>query len=600
MCNLLFSLAHAKITIVKVFEAATLSDNFMTLFLDNGEIVHINKDDKRLIEQVNKHYLAGKRIQLTKISHDQNQPDLVVAIEELPDDSISVKKIRKEMYSPYAYNSLAFSTSDPLEKANISTLDSYQEAQSIMDKLRSDTSDDSQCYNRAHVWTYETLVNSQTTLGKTWIFFTQKYIKEFTYKWWFHVAPYTLVKDANQTYVLDRGFSLIPYNLVNWKNLFMRNQADCPVITNYLDYETQQDSAYCYLIFSSQYYWQPYQLKNLSTKTERTWGYRKSNLTIAYEDAITNWDERMPELESTTTTLPGYIPSRRETYPEEGPVVRTEARVETSLYYPSIRVRFNKGSEVIDESYRTGKIIGLLDRNEVLIEYDNSNYQSVVPLSSLGLKVDSFLSYKRGIKMIDENRNLGEIKELYSNGVALIDYEEYRDGYVRLSNRIGYELRQSGRFTRGQSIIDSSNNTGHIKRIYSNGFILFDKDGTRTNYVISIQDISYEVSTLRGYRSGTKVIYGNLLGEVKTIFASGQIYIDFDSRQYRDGIVRIEQLAMEVGSAQGFSRGNSVIYQGNFLGKIERIYSNGLAFINFQDRRYSDGLVNLVDLRKVR
>ena len=599
--SLFVSSVKAEVSIVSIHEAGTLSKDHVALFLENGEIVHIDKNDTALVTQVKKIFATHKKIQLTRVSQNLNHPDLVVAVEVSSDDLSTINSANKEMYSPERFSTVGFTTNNPLEKANITILSTYQEAQTIMDKLRRDTGDESQCYNRAHVWTYETLANSQVTLGKTWIFFTQKYIREFEYKWWFHVAPHATVNDANQTYILDRGFTTVPHNLVNWKNIFMRNQAECPVITNYLDYDNNQDTSYCYLMFSSQYYWQPYQLKNLAANASRSRGYRRANLPIAYTDAIANWDRQIP-------VLAGAPEDERET-PEtrtsdnrashrDWPVVRPEPRVETPNYYPALRVRFSKGAEVIDESYRAGEIIGIIDQDEVLIQYNNSRETAVKHVSYLGLRVESFLTFRNGTEIIDEQNKLGEIRKLYSNGVALIDYDSYSDGYVRLSNRIGYETRQLRGFTRGQSIIDSSNSTGHINRLFSNGFFLFDKDGTSTNYISSIAEISYEVSTLRGYRSGTKVIYGDATGKVKTLFANGQILVDFDN--YRDSFVSVDQLAMEVSSSLGFARGNRVLFRGNLLAEIKRVYSDGRAYIDFNERGYADALVAIAELRRVR
>lgn len=585
--SLLATSAAAQVTIVKIHEAGTLSDDFMTLFLDSGEIVHVPKDDLGLVSLVRKNFASGESVQLTKISADESRPDLVVAMEAAAQPSLREKTIQKEMYSPEGQRAAGLMTTDPLEKANITTLASYEDAQAIMNGLRSDTGDYSQCYNRAHVWTYETLVNSGTTLGKSWIFFTKKYIREYTYKWWFHIAPYTKVNDANQTYVLDRGFTMIPYNLVNWKNIFMKNQADCPVIQNYQDYEDHQDTADCYLMFSSQYYWQPHQLKKLSTTGAHTWGYRRANLEIAYAEAIVDWDRIVP-------VLAGSYESR-----EVPPVPRPEPRVETNPYYSALSVRFLRGAEVIDESYQTGEIVRILGPNEALIEYDRYNGTVSRPISGLGLRVNAFLSFRRGTEILDENRNRGEIRQLYSNGVALIDYDNYGDGHIRLSKRIGYEVRQLGNVRKGQSAIDSAGNTGEVERLYSNGFIVFDRDGTSADYVIPVTDLLAEVRELRGFRPGARVIYGTTMGRVRRVFAGGQVFVDFDS-YYSDGIVRIEQLALEVSTVQGFARGNRVLFRGSYRARIEKLYSDGRAFVSFDDRVYADGLVSVAELQRVR
>ena len=46
----------------------------------------------------------------------------------------------------------------------------------------------SQCYDKAHYWSYE-WSRQNLSLGKMFLFFTESYIRRYNYKWWFHVAP---------------------------------------------------------------------------------------------------------------------------------------------------------------------------------------------------------------------------------------------------------------------------------------------------------------------------------------------------------------------------------------------------------------------------
>lgn len=101
-----------------------------------------------------------------------------------------------------------------------------------------------------------------------WIFFSAKYIKDYDYKWWFHVAPYVEVASEVEPVVLDREFSRRPQRLTEWKNVYMKNNARCLETQNYTTYEDNKWNEWCFLIKSSMYYWQPYNLENLDK--ERT------------------------------------------------------------------------------------------------------------------------------------------------------------------------------------------------------------------------------------------------------------------------------------------------------------------------------------------
>lgn len=192
------------------------------------------------------------------------------------------------MYNPNRFAYMNFKTNDPLENSFISELASYREARALHNSLRDDTNKESQCFNRAHVWTYETLLNKKKQLGKVWIFFTDKFIKRYQYKWWFHIAPYTKLTDQSKL-VLDRTYAKKPLTPRRWASIFIGNNHGCPEIKDYKHYEESQDSEYCYSIYTSQYYWQPWNIEILSKQGLIAFGYNLLDLEIAYNDSIKNW-----------------------------------------------------------------------------------------------------------------------------------------------------------------------------------------------------------------------------------------------------------------------------------------------------------------------
>jgi hypothetical protein len=283
-----------------MFEDGEYLENHISLFLDNGEIVHFSKENSELLENARDSFEKQSQIDITKLSNNSGQADFISSIDKPADKQAPVvTSTQKEMYNRQSFNSIKFSTRNPLEHAKITKLATYNVAQKVMDGFNGETDEDSQCYNRAHMWSYESLIKHKVSLGKVWIFFTKKYIREYSYKWWFHIAPYTEVAADGQKYILDRGFSLIPYNVTNWKNLFVKSKAECPVITKYTEYSKKQYEADCYLMYSSQYYWQPWQLKSLGRKGYKTWGYKKNDLKITYRNALTKWDGTVLDFDST-------------------------------------------------------------------------------------------------------------------------------------------------------------------------------------------------------------------------------------------------------------------------------------------------------------
>ena len=258
--------------------------------MDDGEIVEIDKNDEELAKKALQSFEHSLEIRISKLNTIEDERSLIHGIEF--SDNASVEK---EYYSRRRNRSVEIQSIDPLSNYNLTTLATYDDAQKIMDGFNGATRDESQCYNRAHVWTYQAFTNNQVNLGKVWIFFSKKYIKEYRYKWWFHIAPFTMVEGYEKPYILDRGFTMVPYTLENWKNIYIKNQAECKTVNRYSDYTKNTNTETCFFMFSSQYYWQPKHLKDLERKKDKyQWGYELGELRHAYKDALIEWDGDLP------------------------------------------------------------------------------------------------------------------------------------------------------------------------------------------------------------------------------------------------------------------------------------------------------------------
>ncbi len=125
----------------------------------------------------------------------------------------------------------------------------------------------SQCFRRAHVWAYD-LFNSEEKVNsmKVVVFFTRKYIREYRYDWWFHIAPFIYFMRDGTKYevVLDKTyFPDGAVELNDWATAFMENNAKCPVIEKYQDYENAPADAYCMVRKVPMFYYSPAQIEKL-------------------------------------------------------------------------------------------------------------------------------------------------------------------------------------------------------------------------------------------------------------------------------------------------------------------------------------------------
>ncbi|MFP5386550.1 MAG: protein-glutamine glutaminase family protein [Bacteriovoracia bacterium] len=147
---------------------------------------------------------------------------------------------------------------------------------------------ESQCFNRAQVWSYEWWRKHSLKSMKILIYFTRTYIRRYNFEWWFHIAPYVHVMENGKVVerVMDIKYTSGPREFQKWANIFLRNDAPCPVITKYSDYADYPYTGECYFQRTHMYTYQPADLQMYEA-----WGYQKDNWIMkevqwAYEEAF--------------------------------------------------------------------------------------------------------------------------------------------------------------------------------------------------------------------------------------------------------------------------------------------------------------------------
>lgn len=148
---------------------------------------------------------------------------------------------------------------------------------------------ESQCYNRAHIWSYEWRVKEQVFSSKIWIFFTAKYIRKYNFEWWFHVAPlfHVLLDDGKvHERVADVKYVRAPVKVKTWTDTFLRNDPECPVVERYSDYADYQESSWCYVMKSPMYYYQPLDLEQLEKDGTERLLWNPAEIRQAYKEAF--------------------------------------------------------------------------------------------------------------------------------------------------------------------------------------------------------------------------------------------------------------------------------------------------------------------------
>ena len=169
-----------------------------------------------------------------------------------------------------------------------SILSGRYEANRMYNSFREGAKRKSECFNRAHVWSYEENQRYGTKLQKTFIFFTDSYIRNYNYKWWFHVAPSITAVEAGveKNIVIDPTFLESELEERDWSDFFMESKRACPTVVKYSDYEKNQEKEDCYIMKTPMYFHQPLDIENFEKTGEAKTAFSYDDLWIAYRQAF--------------------------------------------------------------------------------------------------------------------------------------------------------------------------------------------------------------------------------------------------------------------------------------------------------------------------
>lgn len=273
---LVFSLterATAEVMITRILKVdhAEKEEPETLIYLANGRVARIERDSDLL------HALEDSSRNQEEIGLTLNSERKILAAESVPSSEEKEISSHESIESEKSYRA--------------SVIAGPSEALKIYKGLNRRYRSESQCYNRAHIWSWEMQTRHQIRSMKVFLFFTRKYIRRFNFEWWFHVAPFVYVREDGKIKekVMDYRYTYSPVSMREWTNIFMHNNAECSEVTRYTDYEyTREDPAkgWCMLLKVPMYYYQPIDLEALDKKSKQKLFWEEWDLGNAYREAF--------------------------------------------------------------------------------------------------------------------------------------------------------------------------------------------------------------------------------------------------------------------------------------------------------------------------
>jgi hypothetical protein len=235
------------------------SDDEILVFLESGLVTKLDQTMEKKIYNIIKREKSYLKKQKYKIIIDDRR--FIKSIEEVDKNSLvpshnKFLPLNNNVYVP-------------------TTIESMEVAKKYFREARRTSKPETQCFNRAMVWSYEWWLKHSLKSNKLLVFFSRTFIRRFNFEWWFHIAPsiHVMERDKVVEKVMDVKYSSGPISFQRWTDIFTRGKKYvCPIITKYSDYADYPYTGECYLYRTSMYTYQPADLQ-----MSEAWNYQKDN-----------------------------------------------------------------------------------------------------------------------------------------------------------------------------------------------------------------------------------------------------------------------------------------------------------------------------------
>lgn len=282
--GLLFTLqvnAGIKTNVVHIESGVTNTDNTEVFVTHEGRVFEVNPMNRELINKLEAAKNKNLEVELeVETGEEFNHPNKIEKILDVKVLEGNEEVVNEEVMTP-------------MDNYSASNLNSYENALEIFKSLNGNTKMFSQCFNRAHIWAKQMFDEHQVKSMKILIYYTKKYRKEVSKKWWFHIAP--MVDVNGQFYVMDKEFTRKPVTDANWEKIFTKKMGNpsyrCKKIDNIKEYydDTNTNNEFCNIQHTSMYYWEPNDMSRLDKTGKRKTDWVNWEIKVASKEAFKKW-----------------------------------------------------------------------------------------------------------------------------------------------------------------------------------------------------------------------------------------------------------------------------------------------------------------------
>jgi hypothetical protein len=237
--------------------------------LTNGQVAFVEFNDKALLKRIDQSYQHKDWLEFTL-----DEKNNLLGLQIIP--------------AQFSFEGRAIADPEDPPAPYAPSVVTLSEATSMFRKMRTNYQQDSQCFNRALIWTYEAFINSNINSNKVFLFFTSRYIRSHHYHWWFHVTPMMFIGAVGRANwkILDRRYTHGPINSKTWTDIFIQTKRTCKTVYKYSDYRDHQQEQDCYLIPVSMYYVVPSDIERFEETGEERTSFEEEEVEYARWEAF--------------------------------------------------------------------------------------------------------------------------------------------------------------------------------------------------------------------------------------------------------------------------------------------------------------------------
>jgi translation initiation factor IF-1 len=163
-----------------------------------------------------------------------------------------------------------------------------------------------------------------------------------------------------------------------------------------------------------------------------------------------------------------------------------------------------KQGRIIDAGENVGTVLETFSNGKARVKFDNYSEDYVREINTLASAIRCDNDICMEDRIIDSAGNAGKVIEVFANGKALVRLDSYSSEYIRQTKQLGKGFRCFEKICQGDRIIDASNNTGTVKEIFSNGRALVAFDNYSELYVRSLESLGVSTTCRQASRCELK------------------------------------------------------------------------------------------------